>query len=176
MALKITSTKFYKYLYLRLIRQSDSPHALSLSVSIGIFFGLVIPIFQMFFAILFAWIFRVNKIVAAGCTWVSNPLTYAFIFPINIYIGGFFIDTEFDWETLKSIKISTIFKDFKEVLYFFFSDGMLMFMIGGAIIGLVVASLSYTAVFYTITKHKKDKEERFFKRRKAVKEKTGASS
>jgi uncharacterized protein len=175
MALKITSTKFYRYLYLRLIRQSDSPHALSLSVSIGIFFGFVIPIFQMFFAVLFAWIFRVNKIVAAGCTWVSNPLTYAFIFPINIYVGGFFIDTEFDWEALKSISLSTIFKNSQEVLYFFLSDGMLMFMIGGSIVGLVVGVLLYTAVFFTITKHKKDKEERFFKRRKALKGKTGVS-
>ena len=175
MALKVTSKKYYRYLYLRLIRQKGSSHALALSVGIGIFCGFIIPVFQMLLAVFLAWVCRVNKIVSVGCTWVSNPLTYPLIFPFNIYIGSFFIKSEFDMEKLSSISLSTLFKNFKEVLYFFMSDGMLMFMLGGGIAGLVFAALSYVSVFYTLRKHKKEKEERFYKRRQELKEKTGIS-
>jgi len=175
MAIKFTEIKFYKYLYLRLIRQRGTAYNLAFSVAIGVFFGFIVPLFQMFLAILFAWIFKANKLVAAACTWVSNPLTYAFIFPINIYIGGFFIKSDFDAEKLKEFSLSTIFTDFSKVFYFFISDGMLMFMIGGAILGAVSSVLSYAAVFFIIRKHREEKKVRFFKRRKAIKEKTGIS-
>jgi uncharacterized protein len=175
MALRVIDKKFYRYLYLRLTRQRGTPHDLSLSVAIGIFFGFLVPLFQMFLAVFVAWTFRVNKVVAAGCTWISNPLTYPLIFPVNIYIGSFFIDSEFDWDKLNSFTFSSLFKDFKQVLYFFLSDGMLMFMIGGGILGIIVALLSYVSVFYSITKHQKEKAARFIKRRQALKEKKGIS-
>lgn len=175
MAIKITERKFYKYLYLRLIRQRGTASNLALSAAIGIFFGFVVPLFQMFLAILAAWILKTNKLVAAACTWVSNPLTYAIIFPVNIYIGGFFIDSNFDLEELKQFSLTTLFTDFKKVFYFFISDGMLMFMIGGAILGGAAALLSYCVVYFIIRKHREEKKERFFKRRKALKEKTGIS-
>ena len=175
MAIKVTDRKFYKYLYLRLIRQGGSPYSLALSVAIGIFSGFVIPLFQMLLAFFLAWSFKANKIVAAACTWVSNPFTYAIIFPLNVYIGGFFIKSKFDAEQLKEFSLSTVFTDFTKVLYFFVSDGMLMFMIGGAIVGSATALLSYGAVYFIIRKHREEKKERFFKRRKALKEKTGVS-
>ena len=175
MAIKFTERKFYKYIYLRLVRQRGTPYSLALSVAIGVFCGFIIPLFQMFLAVLFAWILRVNKLVAVAATWVSNPLTYALIFPANIYIGGFFIKSEFDMEQLNEFSLSTLFTDFKKVLYFFLSDGMLMFMIGGAILGAVVGILSYGAVFFIIKKQREEKKERFFKRRKSMREKTGIS-
>ena len=175
MAIKVTEKKFYRYLYLRLIRQRGTASNLALSVAVGIFFGFVVPLLQMFLAILAAWAFKANKLVAAACTWVSNPLTYAIIFPINVYIGGFFIKSEFDYEQLKQFSLSTFFTDFSKVMAFLLSDGMLMFMIGGAIIGGIISILSYFAVYFIIKKHRQEKKERFFKRRQALKEKTGIS-
>jgi len=175
MAIKVTERKFYRYLYLRLIRQRGTASSLALSVGIGIFCGFVIPLFQMLLAVFLAWVMKTNKIVAVACTWVSNPLTYAIIFPINVYVGGFFINSSFDANELKQFSLATLFTDFQKVLYFFISDGMLMFMIGGAIVGGVFAALSYCVVYFIIRKHREEKKERFFKRRKALKEKTGIS-
>ena len=175
MAIKFTERKFYKYLYLRLIRQRGTPYNIAFSVGLGVFFGFLVPLFQMFLAIIFAWIFKANKLVAVAATWVSNPLTYAFIFPANLYIGGFFINSEFDVAKLKEFTVSTLFTDFSKVLYFFLSDGMLMFMIGGAILGAVCSTLSYCVAFFIIKKQREEKKHRFFKRRKAIKEKTGVS-
>lgn len=175
MAIKFTEKKFYRYLYLRLIRQGGTPYNLALSVSLGIFCGFVIPLFQMFLAIFIAWALRVNKLVAVACTWVSNPFTYAIIFPANVWIGKFFINSEFDSEKLSEFSLKTLFTDFSKVLYFFVSDGMLMFMIGGAILGGIISLLSYGVVYFIIKKHREEKKERFFKRRQALKEKTGIS-
>ena len=173
MALKITSRKYYRYLYLRLIRQKGSSHGLALSVSIGIFCGFVIPVFQMLLAVFLAWTCRVNKIVSVGCTWISNPFTYPILFPLNIYVGSLFIQSDFKMEELKKITLNTLFSDFGKVLKFFLSDGMLMFMIGGAICGIIAAALSYVSVFYTIRKYKRDKEERFYRRRQTLKRENG---
>ena len=74
-AIKITERKFYKYLYLRLIRQRGTASNLALSVAIGVFFGFVVPLFQMLLAVVAAWALKTNKIVAVACTWISNPLT-----------------------------------------------------------------------------------------------------
>ena len=76
-------------------------------------------------------------------------------------------------DELKKITLSTLFSNFKEVLLFFISDGMVMFMVGGAICGLFASILSYTSVFYTIRKYKREKEERFFKRRQTLKRENG---
>ena len=108
-----------------------------------------------------------------GCTWISNPFTYPILFPLNIYVGSFFIESKFNMDMLKEITLSTLFSDFKKVLTFFLSDGMLMFMMGGALCGLIAAVLSYLAVFYRIKKFKKEKEERFLKRRETLKKESG---
>lgn len=59
-------------------------HSVSLGVSVGIFFGLLIPLAQIPLSAIFAVIFRANVSVAAISTLVSNPLTFP-----GIYYGAF---------------------------------------------------------------------------------------
>ncbi|HLS87018.1 MAG TPA: DUF2062 domain-containing protein [Burkholderiales bacterium] len=53
----------------------------AMGVGIGVFFGLLIPVFQIAGAALFAIMLRANLPVAAVSTLVSNPFTYA---PIGV--------------------------------------------------------------------------------------------
>lgn len=58
-------------------------------VAIGLFFGLLIPFAQIFFAALAAIALRVNLPTAAFSTLVSNPLTFPAIYYVAWRIGDF---------------------------------------------------------------------------------------
>ncbi|HVL77277.1 MAG TPA: DUF2062 domain-containing protein [Noviherbaspirillum sp.] len=63
-------------------------------VAVGLFFGLLIPFAQIFFAALVAIIIRVNLPTAAFCTLVSNPLTFPAIYYAAYRLGDFLTGAE----------------------------------------------------------------------------------
>lgn len=71
-----------------LIGINDSPKKIALGVAIGVFWG-ILPTFG--FAILFsvptAFLLKANRLSAIAGTFVSNPLTWPFIYPLGWKIG-----------------------------------------------------------------------------------------
>lgn len=71
-----------------LIRINDSPKKIALGVAIGVFWG-ILPTFG--FAILFsvptAFLLKANRLSAIAGTFVSNPLTWFFIWSFGYKIG-----------------------------------------------------------------------------------------
>jgi uncharacterized protein (DUF2062 family) len=84
--------RYFRYLHLRLLRLRDTPEKIAKGLAIGVFAGFF-PFFgvQTILAILFAILFKANKIAAATATWISNPLTYVPIFAFNFKIGQLII-------------------------------------------------------------------------------------
>ena len=159
MAINVFDKKFYRYVYLRLIRQGGSPHDLAFSVAIGVFCGFLIPVGQMILSLFLAWIFKVNKLVAVACCWVTNPATIPFFFPLNIILGSYFITSKLSKEEFTKISEMPIWEGIKA----FFAlgiDGMLCFMVGGAIIGSSCAVIAYVVIFRIIKRHNQKKKER----------------
>ncbi len=64
----------------------------ALGLSIGLFFGFLIPVFQIPFAAIFAVWLRANILVAVCSTLISNPFTYApiwfFAYRLGLLITG----------------------------------------------------------------------------------------
>ena len=58
-------------------------------VAVGLFFGIMVPFAQIFFSAIAAVIFRVNLPVAAFCTFVTNPFTFAAIYYASYRLGAF---------------------------------------------------------------------------------------
>lgn len=58
-------------------------------VAVGLFFGLLIPFAQIFFAALVAIVLRVNLPTAAFSTLVSNPLTFPALYYFAYKLGDF---------------------------------------------------------------------------------------
>jgi uncharacterized protein (DUF2062 family) len=65
-----------------------SRRRVALGIGIGVFFGFLIPVAQIFGAALFAVLLRANLPVAAVSTLVSNPFTYAPIFVLAYRTGA----------------------------------------------------------------------------------------
>jgi uncharacterized protein (DUF2062 family) len=75
----------------RLDRQS-----VARGVAVGIFFGILIPVAQIVFAVAVAIFIRANVAVAAASTLISNPLTFPFVYYFAFRIGAFLIGHDID--------------------------------------------------------------------------------
>jgi uncharacterized protein (DUF2062 family) len=63
---------------------------------LGVFFGFLIPVAQIFASALFALLLRANLPVAAASTLVSNPFTYGPIFVLAHRTGAALLGTRTD--------------------------------------------------------------------------------
>jgi uncharacterized protein len=62
------------------------------AVSIGLFFGLLLPFAQILFAVAFAIVLRGHVAIAAACTLVTNPLTFPAIYWFAHRLGRRFLE------------------------------------------------------------------------------------
>ena len=77
-----------RYHWLRIMRQKDKPERIAAGSSLGMFLGLVTPPgTQMLLAIAIAPFLRCNVVAAMLFTWISNPLTIPFLYPLALNLG-----------------------------------------------------------------------------------------
>jgi len=124
-----------KYFYWLLVRLRGQPEALARGIACGVFAGLF-PFFgsQTLLAVLLAFLFRGNKILALVGPWISNPFTSVPIYAFNFYVGKWLINdhtpTDINWHSWEDIKELGI-----EIIWPLF--------IGCVVVGLVCAIISY---------------------------------
>jgi uncharacterized protein (DUF2062 family) len=64
------------------------------AVSIGLFFGFMLPVAQFFFAVVTAVFLRANVAVAAASTLVTNPFTFPPVYWLAYQIGSWILGEE----------------------------------------------------------------------------------
>ncbi|MBE7382550.1 MAG: DUF2062 domain-containing protein [Leptolyngbya sp. SIO1E4] len=81
-----------RYIYLKFIRLRGHPKELARGLAAGVFAGMF-PLFglQTIIGVAIALRIRGNPFMAAGGTWVSNPLTYLPIFAFNYQVGAWIL-------------------------------------------------------------------------------------
>jgi uncharacterized protein len=60
---------------------------IALGIAIGVFFGLLIPVAQIFFAAVVALFLRANIPAAVGSTLITNPFTFAPVYYAAYHLG-----------------------------------------------------------------------------------------
>jgi uncharacterized protein (DUF2062 family) len=147
-----------RYYYWKFIRLKGSPNDLALGIALGIFSGLlpVVP-FQTALAIFLAIVFGGSKITAALGTWISNPLNWYLVYYLDYRIGAAILGLSEKNRGFASVMAAIRHGEegmalVRKVLG---SGGSIIaaFVLGGIILGLLVAPLSYPVflkVFRTI--------------------------
>lgn len=64
---------------------------IAMGVAIGIFFGLLIPVAQILFAVLAALFFRANIPAAVASTLITNPFTFAPVYYAAYHLGAWML-------------------------------------------------------------------------------------
>lgn len=139
--------RILRYIYLKIVRANDSPPKVAAGVAVGVFLG-IFPTFGLgiVLAVLFAFIFRINKAAAFAGSLIMNPLTTPFFWALSAVLGGTLIGTERDL-ILEELRTGRIFKAIGPAFY--------AYMLGNIIISAVFAVVSYFVTLEIIRRHKK---------------------
>ncbi|GAK51074.1 hypothetical protein U14_02316 [Candidatus Moduliflexus flocculans] len=137
--------------YIRLFKLSGHPREIAAGFAVGIFVGMT-PLLggQMAIAAFFASLFRWNPISAAMGVWITNPLTVPFVYSLTYVVGmkvlrnftTFYLPTRLrlrDWANLLQTSPKII----------------LALFVGGILLGIPLAILSYHLVYWAIIEYRK---------------------
>ncbi|MBN1105890.1 MAG: DUF2062 domain-containing protein [Deltaproteobacteria bacterium] len=140
--------RWLRYFHLRFIRLRGKPHELALGMAFGIFTGsMPIMPFQIALAIALSMVFKGSKIAAALGTWISNPANWYFLYYYSYKIGARILGLRHTSEMFHSIMSSVHQGEDGMVIAEKIMDAggsmVAAFLLGGLILGLVIAPPSY---------------------------------
>jgi uncharacterized protein (DUF2062 family) len=137
-----------KYLYLKIVRLRGDPHHLALGMALGIFTGMlpILP-FQTALAVTLAIFFNGSKIAAAIGTWVTNPLSWGFLYLYTYKIGAWILGLSGQNKVFSSVMQSIQQEEGALVIFgkILGAGGAIVaaFLTGGFILGIALAPPSY---------------------------------
>ena len=126
----------------KIVRDPLPPESVAAGWALGMFVGCAIPFgMQLVVSIPLAAMMRVSKVGATLGTFITNPVTILFIYPmqtwaVNKLLFGSslsyekLVETEWSWRAVRSLG----------------PEGMASFFLGGMILGIILAPLTYFAV------------------------------
>tara|TARA_B100000965_G_scaffold152284_1_gene126589 strand:- start:1839 stop:2291 length:453 start_codon:yes stop_codon:yes gene_type:complete len=135
----IKNLKFKKILSL-FLKQDGSPFFNAKGIAVGVFCG-CFPFFgfQTLLGLFLAKVANGNLFLAAIGTWISNPFTYVPLYFLNYKVGSFFLQNSPDIILDKNVMIEELWEQG--------SVFSLRLILGSALVGLLLASISGVIVF-----------------------------
>lgn len=155
------SKKAFLQSYLRMMRHKGTPESVGRGVAIGLFIAFFIPFsVQMLIAFPLALWLRAAKFPALLFTWVTNPLTIPFVYPLQCYVGSWLIGLPFTYEYIRKT-LGGLFRDpsFSSVLGLG-GEIALAFFAGGFVFGLIAAVAGYITSVRLVLAYRQNKEQR----------------
>lgn len=131
--------RFFRYMWLKMVRTDDSPAKVSGGVAMGIFLG-IIPTFGAGgpIAIFLAFVFKLNRAAAVLSSAVMNPITTPFVWTGSAWLGSLIMGADF------SVVIANIQQgDYIGALTEFY----VVYLVGNGIIALVLSLIGYIVAY-----------------------------
>jgi uncharacterized protein (DUF2062 family) len=139
-------------LYERFIRIRGNPREVALGLALGVFVGMTPTMgVQMPIAIFFAACCKWSKLSAAIGVWISNPLTAPLIYGVTYITGAKLMSMD----PMFNMPLSPAWSALK-VLLQKAPQAFGAMTVGGAIIGLPLAIISYYLSYAAVEKYQKD--------------------
>jgi uncharacterized protein (DUF2062 family) len=161
--------RWFRLLKLKLIREKGSGYFVAMGAVVGLMVGMIIPMGgQTFIALFLAWILKVSKTAACTFTFISNPWSVIFIYPFQIWFGGLFSGIKISQKTITHFidagnEIDLLAFNFSAMGEFLKQEGsgiLINFVIGGAILGLIVSFATYPLLIRFLNSHQKKRAKR----------------
>ncbi|MCX7846128.1 MAG: DUF2062 domain-containing protein [Dictyoglomaceae bacterium] len=138
--------RFFRLIYLKIIRINDSPEKIAKSFAVGVFIG-IFPTFGIggVLALILAKILKLNYLASVLGTFIMNYFTSPIFWSLSYFLGSLILEG----------KINFKFIGEREVKYF-----ALNYIVGNIIIAILVSFLSYFIIKEIIVKYKEKKKRR----------------
>ena len=121
-------------------------HTMSGGMAVGMFMTLQLLPIQTFSSIILAAIFRVNIPLAAALAWVSNPFTIPFLVIAEYNLGKWFLAL---YGKVPATPFPSHMPSDVEDTWLALREHAPVMLIGGVILGALVAPISYIATYLT---------------------------
>lgn len=167
-------TKFVKF---RVLHLDDSPHRIALGIALGVFVAYTPPLgHHIILVLLLSFIFRANKAAAMTWIWLSNPLTYILLYYPNYLVGRAVLLWNRTSEQMDPQQVGSMLKhlmSFEQIMTGFYTTqfwkdmGHLIMqigtelLVGGLILGGIVAPLVYIFFYKLIVWYRKKHPHHF---------------
>ena len=165
-----------EYVGIRIKRIPDTPHKISLGMSCGIFASFT-PLFGLHFLIagLLSYVLRANVLASLIGTFIGNPITFPIITVFNLKLGEWILGSN-EYSSGDGGKIFEGFLDFIFLIYkSLFTEGsigensvprmneflygvFIPYSLGGLILGILVAIISYFLLRPLVSTYKKKRD------------------
>ena len=141
--MKLIKNLNYKKILSLFLKQKGSPLFNAKGIAVGVFCG-CFPFFgfQTLLGIFLAKAAKGNLFLAAIGTWISNPLTYIPLYFFNYKVGSFLLKNSPNIIIDHDLMLEELWKQGS-----FFSSRLIL---GSALVGLSLASISGVIVFFAI--------------------------
>jgi uncharacterized protein (DUF2062 family) len=145
-----------KRTYYRFLRLRGAPEQISLGIALGVFIGMTPFLgFHTVIAVMLAAVFKWSKIAAGVGVFITNPFTAPFIYPLTYKLGA---------KVAGFSKLNHFPKLFEPggVIGLMKNSPMILvdLVVGGVIIGIPLAIISYYAALYVVSSARKRMEKR----------------
>ena len=142
-----------RYHWLRLLRLQDDPRRLAWSMALGIFIGMTPTIpFHFISALTLASLLRISPVPAVLGIQISNPVTIPFLYLTAFRVGHFFLQRGAPLRLPETYNIV----DWLALL----CRGGLALQVGGVIIAIPPAVVSYFLTRWVITRYRRFKAQK----------------
>ena len=143
--MKLIKNINYKKILSLFLNQNGSPFFNAKGVAVGVFCG-CFPFFgfQTLLGLFLARVTKGNLFLAAIGTWISNPFTYVPLYFFNYKVGSFILKNSSDIILNKNLMVGELWEKGRV-----FS---LRLILGSALVGLLLASISGAIVFLVYKK------------------------
>ena len=132
----------------------DSPSRLALAFAVGVFIAFSPTVgLHTISCFLFAWMFRLSKIVVLSAAFINNPWTivplYGFCLWFGIKITGATIAVpDIAWQTLTFTSAYDILRPY-----------LWPFVAGTVVVGAAAAVISYFFIYWAVVRHRRGMHE-----------------
>lgn len=161
--------KKWRNFYLKIVREKATPEYIARGWSIGMFFGCTIPIGgQLICSIPTAFLLKGSKIGAVLGTFITNQITVFFIYPLQCYVGAKLIGLDLSYGDIK-VKLKDLMEasdllEFRDALLKLAGELSISFLVGGAIMAVVLTPITYVVVKRMVVAYRIRTEKRRKKR------------
>jgi uncharacterized protein len=167
---KKRTTRFFRYIYLKLIHTNGTPHGIALGFAVGAFIA-IFPSFGLgiFLVLLLAWLFKMNKASAVLGLFVFG---LGFISPVwwalSFFIGKLFIRMDLSVAAFsqKMQALDLIKSDFPWInmaLFKVSAPYLWAYLLGNLILSSAAALLMYFLVLHLVNRHLRRKKKKEIK-------------
>lgn len=151
---------YFRLLKTKMVREKMPASRIAAGWAIGMFYGCVIPFgFQLILSIPTAILSKTSKIGATFGTFLTNPVTIWFLYPIQCYAANRLIGGNLTYDVISSAMEKVIEANDYATLLSLGAELVASFFLGGFLLAVVCVPLTFFGVRAMVLRYRKIKEK-----------------